>query len=163
VFLETRQETRVFGNVFKLKNATIFKGSSNVLSIPRGAFNISPDIHGTLEGESVVAGSIRGIPNLWHTEKFFVVPNPSTSAYDFSLWPIVTANPTANRTSQDRIDLVRNALGSGDNDLHIYAGQLPPSWTIRKIVRHDKSSPRMLHILITRGSDTGPTPLTANI
>ena len=146
VFLETRYETRIFGNVFTLKDTMIFKGSSNVLSIPRGAFNISLDIHGTLEGESMVAESIRGIPNMWRCEKFFVVPDSSTSAYDFSLWPIVTANPTAKRTSQDRIDLIRSALGSGDNDLHIYAGQLPPSWTTRELVRHDKSSPRMLHI-----------------
>ena len=124
----------------------VFKGSSNVLSIPRGAFNIYLDIHGALEGESVVAGSAKRIPNLWRTEKFFVVPNSSTSAYDFSLWPIVTANPTANRTSQDRIDLIRSALGSGDTDLHIYVGQLPPSWTTRKMVRQDKFSPKMLHI-----------------
>ena len=124
----------------------IFKGSSNVLSIPRSAFNISLDIHGTLEGESMVAQSIRGIPNLWHSEKFFVVPDSSTSAYDFSLFPIVTANPTAKRSSQDRIDLIRSALGSGDEDLHIYAGKLPPLWTTRKIVRYNKSGLRMLHI-----------------
>jgi len=124
----------------------IFKGSSKVLSISRGAFNISLDIHGALEGDSVVAESIRGIPNLWRTEKFFVVPNSSTSAYDFSLWPIVTANPTANRTSQGPIDLIRSALCSGDNDLHIYAGKLPPLWTTREMVRHDKFSPRMLRI-----------------
>ena len=124
----------------------VFKGSLNVLPIPRGAFNISLDIHGTLEGESVVAESIRGIPNLWHSEKFFVIPDPSTSAYDVSLLPIVTANPTAKRTSQDRIDLIRSALGSGDKDLHIYAGQLPPLWTTRKIVRCIKSSLRMLHV-----------------
>ena len=146
MFLETRQETRIFGNVFTLKDAMIFKGSSNVLSIPRGAFNIYLDIHGALEGESVVAGSVKGIPNLWRTEKFFVVPNSSISAYGPSLWPIITANPTANRKSQDRIDLIRSALGSADNDLHIYAGQLPPSWTTRKMVRHDRFSPKMLHI-----------------
>lgn len=139
VFLETRNETRIFSNVFTLKDALIFKGSSNDHSIPRGSFNISLDIHGALEGESVVAESIRGIPNLWRSEKFFVVPDSSTSAYDFSLWPIVTVNPTAKRTSQDRIDLIRCALGSGDSDLHIYAGQLPPSWTTRTMVRHKKS------------------------
>jgi len=113
--------------------------------VSRGAFNTSLDIHGALEGELVVARSIRSIPNLWRIEKFFVVPNSSTSAYDFSLWPIVTANPTASRTSQDRIDLIRSALGSSDNDLHIYAGQLPPLWTTRTMVCR-KSSPRMLHI-----------------
>ena len=146
VYLETRRETRIFGSVFTLKDAMIFKGSLNVLSIPRGAFNISLDIHGTLEGESVVAESIRGIPNLWHSEKFFVVLDPSTCAYDPSLLPIVTANATAKRTSQDRIDLIRSALGPGDKDLHIYAGQLPPLWTTRKIVRYNKSGLRMLHV-----------------
>jgi len=120
VFLETRQKPRVFGDVFTLEDAMIFKGSSNVLSILRSAFNISLDIHGALKGDSVVAESIRGIPNLWRSEKFFVVADSSTSsAYGFNLWPIVTANPTAKRMSQDRIGLIRNALGSGGNDLHI--------------------------------------------
>lgn len=115
VFLETRHETRIFGNVFVLNDVMIFK-----------------DIHGVLEGESVVGGSIWGIPNLWRDEKFFAIPNSTKHAYDFSLWPIVTTNPTAKRTTQDRKGLVCKALGSGDGDLHIYVGKLPPSWTTQK-------------------------------
>ena len=146
VFLETRRETPNFGNIFTPQDAVIFKGSSNVLSIPCGALNISLDIHGALEGGSVVAESIKGISTLWHSEKFFVVPHSSTSAYDFSSLPIVTANPTTKRTSQDRICLIRNTLGSGDKDFHIYAGQLLPLWSTRKMVRYDKSGLRMPHI-----------------
>ena len=126
----------------------IFKGLSNLLSIPCCAFNIFLDIYGALEGESVVAESIRGVPNLWRSENFFVVPDSSTSVYDFNLWPIVTANPTAKSTSQDRMDLIRSVLGSGDNDLHIYAGQSSLLWTSqfrcgREVRRYTR---RILHI-----------------
>jgi hypothetical protein len=108
-------------------------------------FNISLDVHGVLEGESVV-GESRGIRNLWRSEKFFVVPDSSILAYDFSLWPIITTNTTAKRTVKDRIDLVRRTLGSSYYELHIYSGQLPPSWALRENVRHDESRSRMLHV-----------------
>ena len=106
-------------------------------------FNVLLDIHGVLEGESVVGESIWGIPNLWRDEKFFAVPDSTKLAYDFSLWPIITTNPTAKRTTKDRKDLVCKALGSGDGDLRIYVGKLPPSWTIRKKVCHDMLSSRI--------------------
>ena len=146
VFLETKQETRIFGNVFTLKDAKIFKGSFDILSIPRSDFDIPLDIHGALEGESVVAGSIKGFPNFERSEELFVVPNSTTYAYNSNLWPIVTANLTPQRTSQDRIDLIQSALGPGDNDVHIYVGRLPPMWTTRTEVSHDEPDPRILHI-----------------
>ena len=39
---------------------------------------MSPDIHGVLEGESVVGQSIGGMPVLWHCEEPIVLPDPST-------------------------------------------------------------------------------------
>ena len=128
VFLESRQETRIFSNIFTLGDAMIFKGAPNVLSIPHGAFNVSLDIHGALEGESVVAESMRGILNLWPCEAF-VVSDSSTSVPDFSLRPIVTSNPTAKHTFKQQKKLIRGALSSVDNDLHIYVGQSFPLWT----------------------------------
>ena len=164
VFLETRRETRIFGNVFTLKDVMIFKGLSDVTSFLYVAFNISLDIHGVLQGESVVGESIRGIPNVWRSEKLFVIPDPSTLAYDLRLWPIITDNPSAKRTSKDRKDLIRRALGYGDNDVHIYARQLPPLWTARKRVRHDESNPRILRIAHPSiPSGTGPATFSADI
>src|SRR6266850_2408532 len=111
-------------------------------------FNISLDVHGVIEGESVI-GESRGIRNLWRSKKFFVIPGSSILAYDFSLWPIITSNTTAKRTVKDRIDLVRRTLSSSYYELHIYAGQLPPSRTLRENVRQDESRSRILHVTHT--------------
>src|SRR6267142_3494849 len=125
-------------------------------------FDIALDVHGVLEGESVV-GKSRGIRNLWRSEKFFVIPDSSVLAYDFSLWPIITTNTTAKRTVKDRIGLVRRALSSGYYELHIYAGQLPPSWTLRENVRHHESRSRILHVAHPSDPVIGPVSPCANI
>jgi hypothetical protein len=141
VFLETRRETRIFSNVFMLKDVMIFKGLSNFHFLVYIVFTISLDVHGVLEGESVVAESILDVPNLWRNEKFFVIPDSNTLPYDLRLHPIITSNPTAKRTSRDRRDLLRGTLSStSSNDLYVYAGQLPPLWTPRKKVRSDVST-----------------------
>jgi hypothetical protein len=132
VFLDTRRETRIFGNVFTLKDVIIFKGLSKSLFFLYVVFTISLDVHGVLEGESVVGESILDVPNLWRSEKFFVIPDSNTLAYDLRLHPIITTTPTAKSTSGDRRDLLRGALGSSYNDLYIYVGQLPPLWTFRE-------------------------------
>jgi hypothetical protein len=150
VFLETRRETRIFSNVFMLKDVMIFKGLSNFRFLVYVVFTISLDVHGVLEGESIVAESILDVPNLWRNEKFFVIPDSNTLAYDLRLHPIITSNPTAKRTSRDRRDLLRGTLSStSSNDLYVYAGQLPPLWTPRKKVRSDVSSTKVLHIVLT--------------
>jgi hypothetical protein len=161
VFLDTRRETRIFGNVFTLKDVMIFKGLSKSRFFLYVVFTISLDVHGVLEGESVVGESILDVPNLWRSEKFFVIPDSNTLAYDLRLHPIITTTPTAKRTSRDRRDLLRGALDSSYNDLYIYVGQLPPLWIPRKKVRHDESS-RRIFTLTTLPSGPGPITVSAN-
>jgi len=150
VFLETKHETRIFGNVFKStlaqRDVMIFKSSSNVLFIHRDAFNISLDIHGALEGESVFAESIKCLAGFQRDEELLVVPDSIALAYDIRLWPIVTTNVTPKRTSQGLIELIRSALGPGDNDVRIYVGRLPQMWAARTEVSHNEPDPRILHI-----------------
>ena len=162
VFLDTRRETRMFGNVFTSKDVMIFKGLFNFRFLLYAIFTISLDVHGVLEGDSVVGESILDVPNLWRNEKFFVIPDSNTLAYDLRLHPIITTTPTAKRTSRDRRDLLRGALDSSYNDLYIYVGQLPPLWIPRKKVRHDGSSPTIF-TLTTPRSGTGPATVSANI
>lgn len=164
VFLDTRRETRMFGNVFTSKDVMIFKGLSNFRFL---LYLFSPsltslDVHGVLEGDSVIGESILDVPNLWRSEKFFVIPDSNTLAYDLRLHPIITTTPTAKRTSKDRRDLLRGALDSSYNDLYIYVGQLPPLWIPRKKVRHDESS-RRIFTLTTPHSDTGHATVSADI
>jgi hypothetical protein len=67
VFLETPKETRAFGNVWVPKDVIIFKGSCLLCF-----FSFSDpllDVCGKLEGESIVAAAIQGIPNLWCFEE----------------------------------------------------------------------------------------------
>ena len=107
---------------------------------------ISLDVHGVLEGESVVGESILSIRNLWSSEKFFAIPDSRILAYNSSLFPIITVDTTAKRTIRDRIDLFRRALSSSYYELHIYVGQLPPSWVLRETVRHVKSGRSLLYV-----------------
>ena len=69
-----------------------------------------------------------------------MMADTNTPAGDLSLSPITQANSTAKHTSKDQKMLIRRALSSGDNDLHIYVGQLPPLRTTqiryRRKVRH---------------------------
>ena len=84
-----------------------------------------------LEGESVVGESLQGIPDLWHSEKLFVMADPDTPLDDLSLSPISRTNPTANQVFKDQKRLIRRALSSGHGNLHIHVGQLPPLRTTR--------------------------------
>jgi hypothetical protein len=67
VFLETAGRTRVFGNVWALNDAIIFKGSCLLCFLT--LTDTLLDICGTLEGESIVGEAIQGIPNLWCFEE----------------------------------------------------------------------------------------------
>ena len=89
---------------------------------------------------------------MWHSEKLFVMADtstPSTPADDLSLSPITQANFTAKHTSEDQKKLIRRALSSGDNNLHIYVGQLPPLHTTqiryRRKVRPHTRIPHAAH------------------
>jgi len=105
-------------------------------------FNISPDIHGVLEGESMVGTSIRGILNLWYNEG---ITGTSDRASHKSLWPILPVNYTGIRTAENRQwrDTICKALSSGNSDLHIYAKQVPRSDTTQISVRRDDSYSRI--------------------
>ena len=78
IFLEAEQDSRIFSNVFVLKDVMIFKGLPDLSFFISPAFHMSPDIHGVLEGESVVEESIRGMQVLWHGEGPFGFPGPCT-------------------------------------------------------------------------------------
>jgi len=63
VFFETAKETRVFGNAWLPKDAIIFKGSC----LLNGFFSLSDtllDVHGRLEGESIVGETFRDTHNI---------------------------------------------------------------------------------------------------
>ncbi|KAI0286453.1 hypothetical protein BC826DRAFT_82072 [Russula brevipes] len=94
VFLETEQETRIFGNVYMLKDVMIFK-----------------DIHGTLEGETIVGESIRDTPNLGHYKKSFPSEFPASNLpiYRRGFPPGIMINHTTEWTREDWRELIRRS------------------------------------------------------
>jgi len=111
VFLETEQETRIFGNVYMLKDVMIFK-----------------DIHGTLEGETMIGESIRDTPNLGHYKKPFPTEFPASDLpiYRRGFPPGIMINHTIEWTREDWRDLIRKRLGPDDEGLYIYARREAP-------------------------------------
>lgn len=135
IFLEAGQESRIFGNVFLLEDAIIFKSTSNIPFFTQLAFDMSQDVHGVLEGESVIEESIRGMPISWHGEGPFVFPGsiPLTRAHHHDLPPIVV---TDRCKCEDWRDLIRRKLSIGDNNFHIYS-ERSPQLSAQKQVRCD--------------------------
>ena len=97
------------------------------LSFSNLGFDVSSDIHGTLEGEAMVGESIRDTPNLGHYKK----PFPTEfSASDLPIYrrdfPGIMINDRTEWTREDWRDLIRRKLGSDDEDLYIYARREAP-------------------------------------
>ena len=69
MFLETAKETRAFGNVWVPKDAIIFKGSSLFKKCFFSLSDTLSDVHGKLEGESIVGAAFQDTPNLWCIEE----------------------------------------------------------------------------------------------
>ena len=135
VFLEAGHESRIFGNVFLLKDVIIFKSLSYIPLFTYLAFDMSLDVHGVLEGESVVEESIRGMLISWHSEGPFEFPGsiPLARAHHHHLPPIMV---TSHFKYEDWRDLIRRKLSIGDNNFNIYSGRSPRLST-RKQVRYD--------------------------
>jgi len=92
------------------------------------------DSCGVLEGESLVWQSILGTPNLWHHQKFIVIPDSNARACYHKLLELphaTTAFPATEWRYQDLKELIVRAQGSGDfdSDVHIWVGQLPSLWS----------------------------------
>ena len=70
----------------------------------------------------------------------------NTPTDDLSLSRITQANFTEQQTSEDQKTLIRIALSSGGNNLHIYVGQLPPLHTTQiRYWRKVRLHTRILH------------------
>ena len=78
VYIESGQDTRVFGNVWQPKDAIIFKGSC-LMFFAFPLFDLSSDVSGKLEGESVIQASLQGAPKLWYLEGSLSSTSPTTS------------------------------------------------------------------------------------
>lgn len=83
---------------------------------------MSPDIHGVLEGESVVEQRIRGMPVLWDCEGPIVFPDTSTQAHYTHLPSITT---TIDQKCEDWRDFIRGRLSARDYNFRIVSEQSP--------------------------------------
>jgi hypothetical protein len=157
IFLEAGQDSRIFSNVFMLQDVMIFKGLSNILFFTCPASDMSSDIHGVLEGESVVEESIKGMPVLWHGEGPFGFPGSCTvtRALHNHLPPIMV---TSHWRWEDWRDIMRRKLNVGDNNFQIYPGQLS-LLSIPKSVRCDD----LFSSMPCEYAGTGLPPFTSNV
>ena len=106
VYLESGQVPRAFGNVWLPNDALIFKGTwitpSNL-----SPFNVSPDVCGKLEGESIVGAPMQGSPKV----RYRVEPlRPSTSTNAAPWEPL-----------QDWREPIRRTLNSENTSISISA------------------------------------------
>jgi len=98
------------------------------LSFSNLGFDVSSDIHGTLEGEAMVGESIRDTPNLGHYKKPFPSELPASDLpiYRRGFPPGIMINNATEWTREDWRDLIHRKSGSDDEDLYIYARQEAP-------------------------------------
>jgi hypothetical protein len=157
IFLEAGQDSRIFTNVFVLQDVMIFKGLSNILSFICSASDMSSDIHGVLEGESVVEESIKGMPVLWHGEGPFGCRSSCTvtRALHNHLPPIIV---TSHWRWEDWRDIMRRKLNIGDNNFQIDPGQLPLS-SVPELVRFYE----LFSNMSCEYTGTGLPPFTSNV
>ncbi|KAH9169794.1 hypothetical protein EDB89DRAFT_2231094 [Lactarius sanguifluus] len=141
VFLKTGHRNRMFGNVWMLNGALIFK-----------------DSHGRLEGERLVRRDILGGTG-WYCQWLVALPKPR-ARLNHSCIPAITttplANPTAGTTFEDWTFLSQPALNFFN--IHISDGRASPSESTEDMVC--LSAFRMPHDGDTRTltSDLPPPP-----
>jgi hypothetical protein len=135
VFLERKRGTCVFGNVFELKDAMIFKGWGMFL-LSCLLSDIFLDIRGVLQ---IKEKSNEGTPNVWYYEQARARARARLPQHP-PQHPFLAG---LTMVSKNWPDLIRRTWGSGNFNLYICAIQVPPKSTQGK-VRCEESS--MLHI-----------------
>jgi hypothetical protein len=116
------------------------------LSFSNLAFDVSSDIHGTLEGETIVGESIRDTPNLGHYKEPFPMEFPASDLPIYRRgFPGIMINPTTEWTREDWRDLIRRRLGPDNEDLYIYARREAPIPT-QEMVRFQNHVSNIRHI-----------------
>lgn len=123
VYIQVAKKTRVFGNVWALKDAFIFKGSK----LPLDSFSLTntlSDIFGALEGESIIGSVIQDTPNLWCFEeppRSYPSQTPLSPTLNSSS-PTATATPTTSPTGDligDWKGPIRRMMSSKDVNIRI--------------------------------------------
>ena len=117
VYLKTNETRRVFGNVWGLDEAIIFKGQPVVC---RSSLLMPPlDIHGKLQGDRIVEADIQGTPNVWTRAESESSVTPPVDRLQRSQ-DRGPADPSWNRTFQDWRQLVRDSLDSPNDNRDVY-------------------------------------------
>ena len=123
VYLKTKETRRVFGNVWGVDEAIIFKGQSVVC---RSSL-LMPllDIHGKLQGDRIVEAAIQGTPNVWTRAESESLVTPPVERLQRSQ-DSGPADPSWNRIFQDWRQSVRDSLDSPNVNVYIDTWNAPP-------------------------------------
>ena len=114
VFVDTAERKRAFVNVYILNDTIIFKGSCLICFFPLSDTLL--DVHGRLEGESIVGVAIHCIPDLWCIEESLSpasLPAPSPNRNSPSLTVTQITSATGKRI-RDWREPIRRMLRSRD-------------------------------------------------
>jgi hypothetical protein len=128
VFVDTAERKRAFVNVYVLNDTIIFKGLCLILFFPLSDTLL--DIHGRLEGESIVGVAIHCIPDLWCIEES-LTPQPALSPNRNNPSLTVTATQITSATGKPIVDWrepIRRMLQSRDVGI-LFADKSPSSST----------------------------------
>ena len=123
IYIQASKKSRVFGNVWALKDAFIFKGSKLLLNSFSLANTLS-DIFGALEGESIIGSVIQDTPNLWCFEeppRSYPSQTPLSPALNSSS-RTTTATPTTSPTGDligDWKGPIRRMMSTKDVNIRI--------------------------------------------
>lgn len=122
VCLHTKQQSRIFGNIWLLNGSLIFRGVFHVFLSHQFLSDVFPDSSGVLEGERFVRGSSTRY-YFQHFEQSVVYHGSESRSWlkHHRLWPIVTtpsASPLLDRGFEAWTSLSR--LTSHSTDIHIY-------------------------------------------
>ena len=125
VFVDTAERKRAFVNVYVLNDTIIFKGLCLICFFPLSDTLL--DVHGRLEGESIVGVAIHCIPDLWCIEESLTsqsAHSPNRNGPSLT----VTATQITSATGKRILDWrepIRRMLQSGD--VGILFTDKPPS------------------------------------